>query len=389
MAKNRQRGEGSVFQRSSDNKWGASLTYIDPHTNKARRVTKWVNTKQQASEQLNKLKAELHLGNSLQESRDTFGHWLNVWVSRSLKSSSRKETTKELYANIVKTCLLPYFEQMPLNKITPSEIEVWLNVLNTTAQNGKPYSPSTIRQAFTLLGLVMEFAKREGLVNRNVVKQISRPLVPKKEMVWFNSEQIGALRKSATGTRHANLLDLVIYAGLRKGEALALRWTDIELDRKQIQINATLSVTKAKGIERTSTKTERARRVVPLVQEAITALQEQRKQQNIERLKAGEAWTPSDYVFTNEIGLPIDPHITLKWFKRLRKRAGIKEGTWHSLRHSAITALLLANVPLNVVSAIAGHSSISVTVDMYGHVSQNGLSDEMQRGLKGYGSASA
>ena len=170
---------------------------------------------------------------------------------------------------------------------------------------------------------------------------------------------------------------------------MALRWTDIELDRKQIQINATLSVTKAKGIERTSTKTERARRVVPLVQEAITALQEQRKHQNIERLKAGEAWTPSDYVFTNEIGLPIDPHITLKWFKRLRKRAGIKEGTWHSLRHSAITALLLANVPLNVVSAIAGHSSISVTVDMYGHVSQNGLSDEMQRGLKGYGSASA
>ena len=120
---------------------------------------------------------------------------------------------------------------------------------------------------------------------------------------------------------------------------------------------------------RQDTKTTAGRRVVPLVPEAVRALKAQRKAQAAEQLRAGTAWTSTGYVFTTEIGTPVDPRNALRWFYVIRDKAKLESGSWHTLRHSCASVLLTSGVPMPIVSAILGHSSISITVDTYGHLS--------------------
>lgn len=173
---------------------------------------------------------------------------------------------------------------------------------------------------------------------------------------------------------------------MRRGEALALRWSDVNLEGASpfVHVGGTLSRIEGRLV-RTDPKTEAGRRAVPLVEPAVKGLTSARTLQARDKLRLGEAWWGEDWVFTTEDGKPMDPRNVLRWFYRVRSKAGLNAGSLHSLRHSAASTLLEAGVPMPEIRDILGHSSIAVTVDLYGHMSHQHLHSAMQRGLVAYG----
>jgi integrase len=302
--------------------------------------------------------------------------WCARWVATTLEASARRATTKATYATLVRRHILPAMGEKRLKEISAADVERL--VLDVRAR----LAPSTTRQVHMVLVMVLDSAVKHGLLRRNVAKLVDRPVRPTKEAHYFTPDVVTALRNGAAGHRLEPFLTLIAFTGLRKGEALALRWTDVDLegDVPTLKVTGTLSRVGA-DLLRSEPKTASGRRVVPLVPQGVAALERARKRQREERLKAGDLWVDSGYVFTTALGTPVDPRNALRWFYDLRKKAGQETGSIHSLRHSVASVLLAANVPMPVVRDVLGHASIEVTVDLYGHMSPTTIAAEMARGM--------
>jgi integrase len=154
---------------------------------------------------------------------------------------------------------------------------------------------------------------------------------------------------------------------MRLGELLALRWRDVDLERGVLQVRATLQRTRD-GYTFAEPKTERSRRQVVLSPLAAEALRSHRLRLLEERLRLGEAWKDHDLVFFNEVGRPLDPaNVTHRSFQRILRRAGLPHIRFHDLRHTTAILLLGQGVHPKVVADLLGHSTISITLDLYSH----------------------
>jgi integrase len=165
---------------------------------------------------------------------------------------------------------------------------------------------------------------------------------------------------------------------LRRGEALALHWSDIDLTNGYLTVRGTLTRTRA-GLKISSPKTERSRRTIPLVASTVATLVGVRDAQQAERKRAGSAWHEHHLVFSTETGSFVDPRNAFRAITSAAKRAGLHRVGLHTLRHTAASIMIEAAVPLKTVSEILGHTSIQVTGDIYGHVSTEGARAAMER----------
>lgn len=372
------KGDGSVWQRA-DGRWVARLVFVDDFGKKSR-ADKYAKTKKEAEQLLRQMRRHAEDGSPVVESALTVATWSERWIDRTLAVSPRKPTTKETYSRLIRHHMIGGSIGVErLDRLTPSKVEEWLHGLLQTR------SEATCRQVHAILCMILDGAVREGLVRRNVARAVSKPRVPRTDVKSYSLEEVSQLLMSAKGDRLESFLRLLVFTGLRKGEALGLRWSEVDFDAAQIRVTGTLARVGG-ALTRQEPKTSKSRRSVPLVPEAIEALRDQRVRQAKERLAAGEAWTDSGYVFTTEAGTPVDPRNALRWFYLVRDRAGIDAGSLHSFRHAAASVLLSNGVPMPVVSDVLGHSSISITVDMYGHMAPSVVAAEVQRGFAGYGS---
>jgi integrase len=175
--------------------------------------------------------------------------------------------------------------------------------------------------------------------------------------------------EAAKGDRHEALYSVGIALGLRRGELLGLAWKDVDLDSARVGVFHSLQRIGGK-LQLTETKTPKSRRTVPLPQYAVRALRAHRARQLEERLAAGSAWTGSDLVFTNRLGGPIEPTTLRLRFRRLLAQAGLPQIRLHDLRHGAASLMLAQGVPMKTIQEILGHSSISITADLYAHLGE-------------------
>jgi integrase len=163
------------------------------------------------------------------------------------------------------------------------------------------------------------------------------------------------------------LWTVALAIGLRKGEALGLHWSDVDLDRGKLRVRTTLQRVEGR-LQLSEPKTGRSKRTIPLPPVCIEALKRQAERQEEERQAAGSSWHESGLVFTTTIGTPIEPRNVNRWFAQLCKRAGVRTIRMHDLRHTCASILLAQGVPLRVVMEILGHSQIAVTADLFTHV---------------------
>jgi integrase len=374
--KTRTDGEGSVFRDGTT--WLAQVYAKDPETGKRRPVRRRRKTKQAAYEALRDLQDRQRSAQPLTDSTATVAAWTKHWEETALEASNRRQTTRTTYRILLKTCVRPYLGGLRLDQVKASDLDGWLVALD---RDGK--SASTRRQALTVLRACLSDAVRDGLLAASPAEQVKRPAQRRTEAHHYTPAQVGALLDKTGGHRHRHLLVVLLATGLRRGEALALHWSNVDLVRGELRVRGTL-VRHDTGLVVNPPKTSNGWRTVPMSEAAVVALRAQRKQQAADQLRAGESWIGSAHVFTNEAGLPLDPRGVSRWFTNVADAAGVG-GSLHSLRHTALTAMASAGVPLSVVSRLAGHDSISTTIDLYGHLSDDAARDAIARGSDALG----
>jgi len=229
-------------------------------------------------------------------------------------------------------------------------------------------SESTIRSAYTILRAVLDTAVRDDALARNPAAAVTRPKVTRKEAAYLSTAQVRTLLEKAAASGYAVLFELLANTGLRRGEALALTWSDVDLERKLIRVRGTLARVDGELVV-TEPKTKTSKRVIHLSPASERVLKAVSLRQKEDRLKAGSVWVATGYVFTTDTGDPCDPRNALRALKVAAEKASLPGIGLHTLRHSAATVMIESGVPLKVVSEILGHFSVSITGDIYGHVS--------------------
>ena len=187
------------------------------------------------------------------------------------------------------------------------------------------------------------------------------------EAKFLEPYQIQALLEAARTSRYEPLFEFLVHTGMRRGEALALKWKDVDLRKRLMRVRGTLA--RIDGELRVlEPKSAMSRRTIPLSEPAVTVLARVRQRTELEQPRAAQLWVDSGHIFVTDIGEPSDPRNALRALTVAARRAGLDGVGLHTLRHSAASVMLSERVPLNVVSQILGPSGISITADVYGHI---------------------
>jgi integrase len=366
MAK-RANGEGNVYQRANGS-WEARLTYIDPDSGQRKRASFYGPTAKAVREKMKAARDRLDAGAPVRDAARSVGDWLAHWRATTMAASDRKETTKALYATLSRKHLeQPPFGAVPLGKLRPTDVEALVLALRE-----RGLSDSTVRQVYTILRAGLDGAVRDLLIARNPAALVARPGVERGEAKHLDAGEVAAVLKAAEASRYHPALVLIAATGLRKGEALALRWDKSVLNLAEGWLKVRQTVSRVEGkLVFSEPKTERSRRSVPLSPAVVAMLRKHRTDQKAERLRAGNQWQDSGLVFTTELGGPVDPRNLLRVVEAAAEKAGVEGAGVHTLRHSAAVGWLEDGVHIKAVADLLGHSSVSITGDVYGHTSDD------------------
>ncbi|MGH2442186.1 MAG: site-specific integrase [Chloroflexota bacterium] len=304
---------------------------------------------------------DLASGRLSENKRQKLDEYLRAWIAS--KKPGLAPSTHDSY-DLNRRRLEPYCGSVRLDVLRPKDIQQAYAGL--TAQGLKPKS---VRQAHRLLHAALQDAVRLGLVPMNVVDSTSPPRDQLNEMKTLTAPQLIILfRESRDDPLHA-LWVVLATTGLRLGEALGLRWGDIDLDAGRLSVQRALQrQSGGAGLVFTTPKTAQSRRTVDLTTVAIKALKGHRVRWEDRRDKLGDKWQGSDVVFVSDVGKLLDPTGMAERLGRILARAQLPRIRVHDLRHTAATLALQQGVSPKVVQEMLGHSSITLTLGTYSHV---------------------
>jgi len=354
MPRRRARGEGAVYFDRSRGRWTGQLSIWDG--GRRRRLTVHGRTRAEAARKLAELRAKLATGYPLLAERLTLeefvGRWLEM-VRPNLRPASWRCYSRNLALHV-----LPHLGRVRLQDLSPVHLRLLL------AKWEKLGTGAVVRaKTWRTLHKVLQDALRMELVARNPADAVPGPKEKRPEIRCPSEEELRRLVEAARGTRYEALIILVCSTGMRLGEALGLRWQDLDLREGVAHVRVQLSEANHRP-ELQDVKTQSSRREVPLTPEAVAALRRWREK----CLQEGSYHNPLGLVFVGEGGTPLwKSDFLRRVFHPLLRRAGLPRYTFHSLRHAVATTLLKANVHPKTVAALLGHSRVSVTLDTYSH----------------------
>lgn len=320
-----------------------------------------VGTRKDAQRLLNKLQRDRDLGLLIEPSDQAVGTFLKKWLAESVSARVATKTASD-YAALVRLHLEPALGHLKLSQLTPVEIQgLYREMLD------RGLSARTVRYAHTVLHSALDQAVKWQLIIRNPARLVDLPRLSQTEMKTLSKDQANAFLTAAREDRYSALWELLLMTGMRPGEALALKWSDIDGTKIRIQRNL---VRHSNGEhELKEPKTPRARRTVVLPSSTVEALQAHRRVQIQERLKAGPGYENLDLVFAASNGSPLDWRVVVqRHFNQVIKKAGLPRIRPYDLRHTSATLLLAAGVNVKVVSERLGHQTAALTLDTYSHV---------------------
>ena len=353
--------------KRTDGRYNVTLTVDNPDGTK-RRIYFYGRTQAEARSKADAARERIVQGGPVRDATRSVSDWLTEWRETFLQASDRASSTKSLYAGLTLRHVEPVIGRAPLGQVRPSDIT---RVLLTMERGGS--AASTRRNAYAALPSAFDDAVANGLLAANPVLRVRRPKASSAEALSLTVDEVRAFLAGADGLRYAGVLRLILGTGLRRGEALALRWCDVNLDRAEAAIKGSL-VRSDGNLIVADTKSLRSRRTVSLSPTTMQFLAQHRARQRAERCAAANLWADTGFVFVTELGQPADPRNLLRATTIASKKAGLPPVGVHALRHTYATVALLHGVPIHVVSRNLGHSSIAITADIYGH-----LTDEAAR----------
>ncbi len=352
-------------RRLPSGRWKGRVVRYDSDTGKRHELTQTFDTKREAKQWAETEAAKYREDpNRKPPSAETFASFFKKWLDTTAAGRVRDTTllTYQRYA----APLLATMGSRPLKSLTPGDFRgLYADMLKA----GK--ATSTVHHTHVVAHSALDEAVNSGLIPFNPTDRVKPPRVVSPEFVPPTVEESQDLLAAAETDRLKGLWWFVALTGCRRGEAIALKWTDIDrgqrtalIQRTAAEFNMLLTVH--------DTKTAKGRRTIALSPYLLNILDEHRERQQLEREFFGSEWNREGWVFPSERGNMFWPTNVSALWRRLRDRAGMgRTIRLHDLRHAMATAWLIAGVPVKVVSERLGHASISITLQIYGHVLRN------------------
>jgi integrase len=368
----RKRGqrEGTIRKRG-DGRWEGRIA-LGWQNGKRRLAYFYGRTRDDVQQLIIKALHDRSQGLPVVADKQTVAGFLAHWLEHTTKPTVRPRTYQS-YELLARLHILPDLGNVPLVKLTPEHVE---GLLARKLKAG--LASQTVRHVRTVLRRALAQALKRGNVVRNVATMVDPPRLERRRQGHvLDAEQARTLLAAADGDRlMAPLLTLALTLGARRGELLGLRWSDLDVETGRVSIQQSVQRYTGTGLQATDPKTERSRRTLNLPQACTRVLRTWRAHQAQERLAAGPEWRDLGYIFTTPLGTPVDPRNLHRKFKSLIGAAGLPPATrFHDLRHACATYLLSQGIALRTISDLLGHSSISVTSDVYAHVAPELLED--------------
>ena len=363
----RPKGTGNIRER--DDRYQASYSYIDGTGRRRLRSTTF-DTRTEARFWLTARTAEVDSGRVSDAGALTVGQYLLDWLG-SLGMAQLEAATVSWYRSAAIRHIIPALGHVKLSKLSAVQVE---SFLAEKAEDGRldgtgGLGPASVRRLQVTLHKALDAAVRKGMLPTNPVDHADRPKMPLRDVtedVW-TPEQINAFLSATETDRLSPIWRTACMTGLRRSELAGLQWGDLDLERGVLSVKRARTHVDGKTITK-GPKSAASRRTVDLDTETVAVIKRWRAAQLEERLRAGTAWEPGEWVFTDEIGAPWRPDSLTKTFVKAAKAAGLPHTDIKGLRHAHATALLGAGVHPKVVQERLGHSSISVTMDIYSSV---------------------
>jgi integrase len=358
----RDRGDGALFQRA-DGRWVARL-----RDSAGRPRYLYAKDRAQAKQRLAEAQAVVHVGQPLPDQRLTFGRYLLDWVAGL--GAGVKPRTVAYYETYVRCHLLPSdLAQKPLARLEPSDLRRLY-----TAKLSSGLSSTSVHHIHAVIHVALQRAVDDGVLGRNVAALVGRSNRPKVRHVEMSTiaggDQPRRFLEAAKAERLEALLVLAITTGMRRGELLALRWKDVDLERGVLAVTGSLQGESRPTLNIATPKSGKSRSVA-LGTVAVNVLREHRKRQAQEQLLVGGEWRDLGLVFSTEFGDFLSPTTLRLALRRTLTAADLPTIRFHDLRHSAATLMLSRGVHPKMASEMLGHSTIAITLDLYSHVSAN------------------
>jgi integrase len=342
-------------------------TLIDPATGKRTQPQRHWPSEREAERGMAQWLVEIAQNAHVDRSRMTVGELLDYWLDTYI-AGRKAITTVDSYANVVRLHLKPGLGQIAVQKLLARHIQQFYVAKEHAGASAvilkrcHMHLCSALDIAVSPLGLV---ARNEGRLARLPERRSEHA---RRAKIALSAAQARTLYAQMPTARYGALYHLLLSTGIRRGEALGLRWRDIDWAAGTITVAQTVAPRGGPGFVIKDTKNRKARTLhVPAP--ALEALRAHRAAQDEVRLAAGTKWQAEyDLVYCLADGTPMDPDRCQHDFRALRARAGLPPITLHELRHTFITLALENGIPMQVVSKMAGHSRVSTTMDIYSHV---------------------
>ena len=320
-------------------------------------------TRKDAQEELQRLMREMSPMAGV-PSREHLSEYLAYW-HKTMCVPFSAPTTAETYHALLRNLVIPRIGPIRLRDLRPMHVQ---SLYSELVQES--YAPMTVRMVHGILHKALEQAVIWGLIPSNPADHIKVPRIERKSPQVLTVEECKQLLDSLRGHPYYALVYVMLYTGMRRGEALALRWSDVDYGHRTVVVDE--SVRKVGNeVSFGPPKTRTSRRSVTVSEDVLAVLKAEKRRQNAARLAAGAAWADLDLVFADETGHPLDPDRVSQWFRSFAAKLGFGDLHIHCLRHTHASLLLALNVHPKTVQERLGHSTIVSTMDTYSHVAMN------------------
>ena len=339
-------------------------------------------TKKDAEVELAKFVTEVQNGLVIDGKSLKFSEFTEIW-KRDYGSKELAPSTYKRYCRMLETRLLPYFGHFYINKIKPTDIMKFYDLLEKDTQlvrkkgnNGsktkKPLSGKTILEHHRLLRAMLHRAVYWQLIVSNPAERVQPPKAKKPKRRSYDDEQTKILlenleKLTVEDTKYKVAIILTIFTGVRLGELMGLEWQDVDFRNGIISINRSSQYLSDMGVFTKVPKTESSIREIAIPEFIISLLEEYKLWYEDQKSLYGELWTNSDRLFVQADGKPMHPSSISKWFVKYVGTIGLPVINFHGLRHTNASLLVAQNIDIAVISARLGHAQISTTLDFYVH----------------------
>ena len=405
MAKSSRRaqGTGSIYKKTVTRNgqaytyWEAQVTTgADPGTGKQIRKTFTGKTQKEVREKMQAAAVAVQDGDFFEPSRMSVADWLDLWLKEY--SADWKFKTKEKYETVCRVHLKPALGATKLARLTTPQIQSFYNELGRTGKvtkkkddKGKeieqrePLSPKSIRLVHGVLSKALNTAVRVGYIKHNPAELCTTPKLEKKEIRPLTDEQIKAFVSLCDSEEYGRIYKLILFTGLREGEALGLTWDCVDFSKNELKINKQLQRQGEKDVLVTLKNSKPRYLTAPAF--VMQLLKEERVHQMERRLAAGEIWqgwqSPEEMktslVFVKEDGSCITGAALYQRYKHLAEQIGAPGSRVHDLRHTYAVLSLQNGDNVKTVQDNLGHATAAFTLDVYGHVSEKMKEDSAAR----------